>query len=93
MPLNVTVSLNGTPLNNFHIGRLKGGTEPDDVNLYAVVASDRPDDSRIKYADWLNAPQFEHRYGDGFEVCVQKALQAYLNADPIEETQEQPPAQ
>ena len=92
MPLNVTIAINGWPINHLHVGRLAGGTRPDDMNTYAVVSSDRADTSEIDYTDWLEAPKFEHRYGDGAEACVQKALQAYL-ADGNDADQDAPPVQ
>lgn len=92
MPLNVTIAINGRPINHLHVGRLSGGTRPDDMNTYAVVSSDRADASEIKYAEWIEAPKFEHRYGDGAESCVQRALQAYLATDDGTD-QDAPPVQ
>lgn len=78
MPLNVSIAINGSPISHFHIGRLAGNTSPDSKNVYAVVESDRPDDSQVTNEEWLAAPKFDHFYGDGAEKCVALALEAYL---------------
>lgn len=77
MPLHVTTHLNTTPLSTLHIGRLAGGTHPNDINTYAAVTTgphDQPD------FDSPDAVLFTHRYGDGHEICTLKALQAVLAA-------------
>jgi hypothetical protein len=73
MPLHVEIKVNDTLLNQIHIGRAMGGTRPDDLNVYLVVDGDRP----RSFSDWdAEGIPFTHRYGDGAEVCVIKALQA-----------------
>lgn len=78
MPLNVSIAINGRPLQYLHIGRLSGTTDSESLNTYAVVVSSDPTGSRISNDDWMDAPRFEHRYGDGALTCVQKGIQAYL---------------
>lgn len=82
MPLNVTVAINGLPLREYHIGRLEGGTGADDLNTYAVAEIKNPkrqtQEHRLSYDDFDSSPKFEHRYGDGVEVCVEKALAAIV---------------
>jgi hypothetical protein len=69
-----------------HIGRLKGSTDPGSVNTYSAVAKESkvtalPDGRRytIDYPtnhEWDNGAIFHHRYGEGIESCVAKALAA-----------------
>lgn len=73
MPLHVDIRVNDLLINQLHIGRTKGGTNPDDMNEYIVVDGDRPRSHSDWYADGV---QFIHRYGDGAEVCVMRAIQA-----------------
>ena len=73
MPLHVDIRANEKVINQIHIGRTKGGTHPDDINTYLVVEGDTP----TRWEDWyIEGIPFEHRYGDGAEVCVTKGLQA-----------------
>lgn len=72
MPLHVDIRVNEHLLNTIHIGRMSGGTRPDDINTYLVVEGDRPTDA----SDWFEGEEYTHRYGDGAEVCVIKALSA-----------------
>jgi len=37
MPIHVDIRINEKLINSLHIGRMKGGTNPDDVNDYLVV--------------------------------------------------------
>jgi len=77
MPLHVTISVNDRLLNTLHIGRVSGGTRPDDWNTYVVVDGSEPQSN----AEWLTGAGFEHRYGDGAEVCVMKAIDAMRKND------------
>jgi len=63
--------------NTLHIGRVHGGTHADDWNTYAVVDGSEPQSN----AEWLAGAGFEHRYGDGAEVCVMKAIDAMRKND------------
>ncbi len=86
MPIQVYIEINGNPITTIHVGRLKGGTNSDDINVYTAVAKDSqvkhlPDGRRytIDYPsnhEWDNGAIFEHRYGDGVEACVERAIQA-----------------
>jgi hypothetical protein len=73
MPLHADIRINDRTIRTISIGRLKGGTRPDDLNTYVVVEvepgvePDWWDDNHAKYI---------HRYGDGAEVCLLKALKA-----------------
>lgn len=73
MPIHVDIKVNDLLINQVHIGRVEGDTDPDSVNSYLVVDGDRP----RSHSDWhaVGIP-FKHRYGDGAEVCVQKAMEA-----------------
>lgn len=73
MPLHVYININKELINQIHIGRVEGGTEPDDINKYLAVDGMYP----LRMEDWhINGIPFEHRYGDGAEKCVQRAMEA-----------------
>lgn len=72
MPLHVEIKVNEHLINTIHIGRIKGGTNSNDINTYLAVEGERPQDA----SDWFEGAEYEHRYGDGAEVCVMKALKA-----------------
>jgi hypothetical protein len=73
MPLHVDIRVNDTLINQIHIGRFKGGTNKDDINDYLVIEGDYPTRTEDYYIDGI---PFQHRYGDGAEACVVRALQA-----------------
>lgn len=71
MPIHVDIRVNTELINQLHIGRVSGGTDPDDINEYLVV--DGPMPTRLE--DWIiDGIPFTHRYGDGAQECVLKAL-------------------
>lgn len=73
MPLHVDIRVNDELINQLHIARVRGGTAPDDINTYLVIYGYRP----TRLEDWhVDGIPFEHRYGDGAEVCVMKAIEA-----------------
>ena len=73
MPLHVTIKVNDDLITDVHIGRIEGGTNPEDINRYVVVAGEEP----LTIGTWLElGKQFDHRYGDGAVACVRKALEA-----------------
>ena len=77
MPLSIDIAINGRPIETLHIGRAKGGTRPDDVNDYLVVRSSKP----VHELKWVEeGTPFTHRYGDGVEACVAKAIAALAEA-------------
>jgi hypothetical protein len=51
---------------------VSGDVNPDSINHYLAVAGEQP----LFKDDWVeNGTRFTHRYGDGAEVCVMKALE------------------
>jgi hypothetical protein len=73
MPLHIDIRVNRELINTLHIARVKGGTDPDDINDYIIT--DGPE--LLRHEDWLiDGIPFTHRYGDGAEVCVMKGIQA-----------------
>lgn len=73
MPLHVDIRVNETLINQIHIGRVRGGTHPDDINEYMVLDGPRP----TRLEDWhIDGVSFTHRYGDGADKCVQRAMEA-----------------
>jgi hypothetical protein len=78
MPLHIDIRVNDKLINQIHIGRVKGGTNPDDINEYLVVDGEQP----LRLEDWyICGIPFMHRYGDGAEVCLIKALKALGHSD------------
>lgn len=73
MPIHVDIKINQELINQLHIGRVSGGTDPDDINDYLIVDGERPQ----RLEDWhIDGIPFQHRYGDGAEICVMKGMQA-----------------
>jgi hypothetical protein len=78
MPIHVEVSINTTQIDSIHIGRVRGGTDPDDINDYLVVHGDRP----TRLEDWhIDGIPFRHRYGDGALICVKRGIEAIHGID------------
>jgi hypothetical protein len=79
MPIHVDIKINDTLINTIHIGRFSGeGTKPDDVNVYLAVEGKKP----TNLDDWvMGGKEYRHRYGDGAEVCLAKALKALGYSD------------
>ena len=78
MPLHVYVKLNRQGLDELHIARIEGGTDPDDINTYVAVQGEEP----LFYDDWIERGiQYEHRYGDGALTCVRKGIEALEKRD------------
>jgi hypothetical protein len=73
MPIHIDIRVNDTLINQIHIGRVSGGTSPDDINNYLVIEGDMP----LRMKDWhIDGIPFTHRYGDGAEICVMKGMRA-----------------
>lgn len=73
MPIHVDIRINDKLINTIHIGRIEGDMQEDSINTYIAVEGDEP----LRINDWQERGyQFQHRYGDGAEVCVAKALNA-----------------
>jgi hypothetical protein len=72
MPVYVDVWVNDRAVKTYAIGRISGGTDADDMNVYAVMQLDKID----RPLGWDTSIQFEHRYGDGIDVCIRKGLAA-----------------
>lgn len=66
MPIILPIYINDRLIKQYKIGRVFGDAHPDSINTYLVVADG---------SDWNNGLEFEHRYGDGVEVCIQKAME------------------
>lgn len=72
MPLHIDIKINETLINTVHIGRVSGDTRPDTINNYVIVEGERP----TTMDQWFEGADFEHRYGDGAELCVARGLLA-----------------
>lgn len=73
MPLHIDIRVNDKLINQLHIGRVSGGTQTDDINEYLIVDGEKP----TRWEDWyIDGIPFQHRYGDGAEICVMKGMQA-----------------
>ena len=66
MPIILPIYINDRLIKEYKIGRLSGDASPDSINVYVVADKD---------TFWEYGLQFEHRYGDGVEVCIQKAME------------------
>lgn len=75
MPLHIDIRINEHLISQVHIGRISGGTRPDDINTYRAVFGERP--SKVEH--WMAGAEYTHRYGDGAEICVQKAFNALFS--------------
>lgn len=73
MPIHVTIKINDHLLHEVHIGRIAGDTNPNSKNVYVAVIGEEP----LRLENWKErGVLFNHRYGDGADVCVRKALKA-----------------
>jgi hypothetical protein len=70
MAIFVSVKINEFPVKDFRIGSMQWPKEPDDVDEFFVQT--------LVDGEWGEAIGYMHRYGDGFGVCVQKALDTVL---------------
>jgi hypothetical protein len=77
MPIRVRIDVNGIDQRTLWIGRLEGGTDSDDINTYAVGEAGPYGLEPWNIVRPEELPQFEHRYGDGLTVCVEKALKRW----------------
>lgn len=81
MPIYVQVKVNDDLIHNLAIGRMtKSGSQPDSINEYAVVLKDGIPTND----EWDKGTRFLHRYGDGVDMCVQRALAAIAPTNPVE---------
>jgi len=78
-PIHIDVYVNQRPIHSWHIGRIMGGTDPDDVNPYLIVKG--PNNGN---PDWNSETgvEFMHRYGDGIDTCIQRGICAILGTAP-----------
>jgi hypothetical protein len=66
MPLNISIAINDRPLESITIGRIEEFKGRDRWHEYIVRVEEKPED----YAT------FSHRYADGAQECVRRALDA-----------------
>lgn len=82
MPLHIDIRVNDTLINQLHIARLQGGTNPNDINDYVILDGERP----TRFEDWtIDGVPFRHTYGDGAEVCVMKGIEAWKSYQKMQE--------
>jgi hypothetical protein len=79
MPLHVDIRINERLLHTINIGRLHGGTKPDDINTYRAVTTLGGRDFDVDYYA-AGSVEFAHRYGDGADICIAKAIAALTAA-------------
>jgi hypothetical protein len=80
MPVQVRIYINNYEIKTLHIGRIEGDVEADSLNTYKVVSGEMP----TTVDAWMGGETFEHRYGDGVEICVGKAIDALTKAGKVE---------
>lgn len=81
MAVQVEMRVNGSIINVLHIGRVEGTEDKHSVNRYLAGfrrAGEQPD----WYADDMT--EVEHRYGDGIEELVRKALNTIKEVTELE---------
>ena len=81
MPVQVEMRVNGGIINVLHIGRTEGTEDKHSINTYLAGfrrAGEQPD----WYAD--DMVELQHRYGDGIEELVRKALNAIKEAEELQ---------
>lgn len=91
MPLHIDVRINDELIERLHISRLsKNGMQERSVNEYGVIRSAKEtayNESGVtvkrfpeepEWVDWLEAPSFQHQYGDDALVCVLRALETLI---------------
>ena len=69
MPIHIPIYVNDRLVKTYHIGRVKGDTNPDSINDYLIVEDDQL---------WRVGKKFTHRYGDGIDTCVIKGINAMM---------------
>jgi len=74
MPIHLPIYINERLVKEYKIGRLIGDTNPESVNTYVIAAENQ---------SWDEGIHFTHKYGDGLEVCIQKAMSA-LTVEELE---------
>lgn len=74
-PIHIDVYVNHKPIHTWHIGRIMGGTDPDDINPYLIVKGPSNELPNWKDEDGV---EFMHRYGDGIDTCIQRGIHAIL---------------
>lgn len=74
MPIHIPIYINDKLIKTYHIGRVSGDTNPESINTYLVVQDDEL---------WGVGKKFTHKYGDGVEVCIAKALSVIDNTPAI----------
>lgn len=75
MSIYVTVKINDDLIADLQIGSMHWPQEIDDTKEYMVTTKD---DKEFK-----NALKFNHRFGDGVAICVQKAIWAIISKKDI----------
>lgn len=86
MPVHVQIYVNDREVSTIHIGREENLRGPDEEHSYIVTRKEYDQTfyegkPRSFRPDWTYGEQFTHRYSDGLEVCVRKALERLEQAD------------
>jgi hypothetical protein len=75
MPIHITVAVNENAVTDIHIGRMEKFKGQNQTHRYTVVE----ETAEPWEIDWMGArvrAEFEHTYGDGLLVCIEKGLAA-----------------
>ena len=81
MAVQVEMRVNGSIIKVLHIGRIEGTEDKHSVNTY-LAGFRRPGEQEDWYADDMT--EFTHRYGDGIEELVRKALNSIKENEELE---------
>lgn len=76
----VEMRVGGSIITVLHIARTEGNPDKHSINKY-VGAFRRPGEQPDWYAE--DMVEFEHRYGDGIQELVRKALNAIKEAEEL----------
>lgn len=81
MAVQVEMRVNGYIIKTLHIGRVEGTEDKDSVNRYLAgirLPGEQP--------DWYASDmvEVEHRYGDGIEELVRKALNTIKEEEDLQ---------
>lgn len=76
MPLHVRMSINNQIIDRIHIARMEALGDHEAYYKYSVVNTDLPHE----FINYDEGVEFTHRYSDGAQVCVEKALRALREA-------------
>lgn len=80
MAVQVEMRVNGYIIKTLHIGRIEGNEDKESINTY-IAGIRNPGEQPDWYAS--DIVELEHRYGDGIEELVRKALNTIKEVEEL----------